>query len=292
MFGYIWFIMTPVQEILSIQYSLASAKAAIGRINKVLELKTESDGNIELKDKKIDITLKNLTFSYTEDKTTLKNISFSIKSGEKVAIIGASGSGKTTISQLIAGFYAKNSGDILYNDISIDNISKKSLREHLFLVLQMPILFNNTLRFNLTMGENISNEKIKEALKIAQLNSMLENLPDGLDTIVGKMGIRLSGGQRQRLSIARMILANPSVVIFDESTSALDVQTETKLFENLENILKDKTVITIAHRLSTVKNASKIFVLEDGELVQSGTHMELEDEIGHYKEFVKHQLLN
>src|SRR5574344_1091293 len=292
MFGYIWFIMTPVQEILSIQYSLASAKAAIGRINKVLELKTESDGNIELKDKKIDITLKNLTFSYTEDKTTLKNISFSIKSGEKVAIIGASGSGKTTISQLIAGFYAKNSGDILYNDISIDNISKKSLREHIFLVLQMPILFNNTLRFNLTMGEDISNEKIKEALKIAQLNSMLENLPDGLDTIVGKMGIRLSGGQRQRLSIARMILANPSVVIFDESTSALDVQTETKLFENLENILKDKTVITIAHRLSTVKNASKIFVLEDGELVQSGTHLELEDKTGHYKDFVKHQLIN
>src|SRR5574344_1240567 len=287
-----WFIMSPVQEILSIQYSLASAKAAIGRINKVLELKTESDGNIELKDKKIDITLKNLTFSYTEDKTTLKNISFSIKSGEKVAIIGASGSGKTTISQLIAGFYAKNSGDILYNDISIDNISKKSLREHIFLVLQMPILFNNTLRFNLTMGEDISNEKIKEALKIAQLNSMLENLPDGLDTIVGKMGIRLSGGQRQRLSIARMILANPSVVIFDESTSALDVQTETKLFENLENILKDKTVITIAHRLSTVKNASKIFVLEDGELVQSGTHLELEDKTGHYKDFVKHQLIN
>jgi ATP-binding cassette subfamily C protein len=153
----------------------------------------------------------------------------------------------------------------------------------------MPILFNNTLRFNLTMGEDISNEKIKEALKIAQLNSMLENLPDGLDTIVGKMGIRLSGGQRQRLSIARMILANPSVVIFDESTSALDVQTETKLFENLENILKDKTVITIAHRLSTVKNASKIFVLEDGELVQSGTHMELYAEIGHYKYSLKNK---
>ena len=123
----------------------------------------------------------------------------------------------------------------------------------------MPILFNNTLRFNLTMGEDISNEKIKRGFKIAQLNSMLENLPDGLDTIVGKMGIRLSGGQRQRLSIARMILANPSVVIFDESTSALDVQTETKLFENLENILKDKTVITIAHRLSTVKKCFKDF---------------------------------
>ena len=292
MFGYIWFIMTPVQEILSIQYSLASAKAAMARINKVLEFETESDGEIELKDKKVDISLKDLSFSYTKDKTTLKNISFDINSGEKVAIIGASGSGKTTISQLIAGFYAKNSGDILYNNISIDKISKKSLREHIFLVLQMPILFNNTLRFNLTMGENISDEKILEALKIAELISMFESLKDGLDTVVGKMGIRLSGGQRQRLSIARMILANPSVVIFDESTSALDVHTETKLFKNLEQFLKDKTVITIAHRLSTVKNASKIFVLEDGELVQSGTHNQLEEQEGHYMDFVKHQLTN
>ena len=292
MFGYIWFIMTPVQEILSIQYSLASAKAAMGRINKVLELETENDGDIELKDRKVDISLRNLSFSYTKDKNTLKNISFDIKSGEKVAIIGASGSGKTTISQLIAGFYAKNDGDILYNNISIDKISKKSLREHIFLVLQMPILFNNTLRFNLTMGEDISDDKILEALKIAELKEMFENLENGLDTIVGKMGIRLSGGQRQRLSIARMVLANPSVVIFDESTSALDVHTETKLFRNLESFLKDKTVITIAHRLSTVKNASKIFVLEDGELVQSGTHNELEEKDGHYLEFVKHQLTN
>ncbi len=292
MFGYIWFIMTPVQEILSIQYSLASAKAAMARINKVLDLEVEKDGTIELDSTNIDITLKNLSFSYTKDKTTLKDISFCINSGDKVAIIGASGSGKTTISQLIAGFYAKNSGDILYNNISIDKISKKSLRKHLFLVLQMPILFNNTLRFNLTMGENIEDTKIFEALKIAELTNMLENLPNGLDSVVGKMGVRLSGGQRQRLSIARMILANPSVVIFDESTSALDVQTETKIFKNLEEFLKNKTVITIAHRLSTVKNASKIFVLEDGELVQSGTHSELEDENGHYREFVKHQLTN
>ena len=294
MFGYIWFIMTPVQDILTIQYSYASANAAINRINKILDLKTENNGSKEL-DKslnRVDISIKNLSFSYNENKQTLKDISFDIKAGEKIAIIGSSGSGKTTIANIISGFYAKNSGDIFFNNISIDELNKQSLRENIFLVLQMPILFNNSLRFNLTMGEDISNEKIKEALKIAQLNSMLENLPDGLDTIVGKMGIRLSGGQRQRLSIARMILANPSVVIFDESTSALDVQTETKLFENLENILKDKTVITIAHRLSTVKNASKIFVLEDGELVQSGTHLELEDKTGHYKDFVKHQLIN
>ncbi|PWE20654.1 ABC transporter ATP-binding protein [Aliarcobacter skirrowii] len=292
MFGYIWFIMSPVQEILSIQYSLASAKAAIGRINSVLELSCEKDGDIKLDSKNgVDISLKNLSFSYNKDKNNLSNISFDIKAGEKIAIIGASGSGKTTISQLIAGFYEKSSGDILYNNISIDDIDKKSLRNSVFLVLQMPILFNNTLRFNLTMGEDIDDKKIFKALKIAQMDDVLKNMPNGLDTIVGKMGVRLSGGQRQRLSIARMILANPSVVIFDESTSALDVQTETNLFKELKEFLKDKTVIIIAHRLSSVKNASKIYVLNDGELVQSGSASKLEQEDGHYLDFVKNQLI-
>ncbi len=292
MFGYIWFIMSPVQEILSIQYSLASAKAAIGRINSVLELSCEKNGDIKLDSKNgVDISLKNLSFSYNKDKNNLSNISFDIKAGEKIAIIGASGSGKTTISQLIAGFYEKSSGDILYNNISIDDIDKKSLRNSVFLVLQMPILFNNTLRFNLTMGENIDDKKIFKALKIAQMDDVLKNMPNGLDTIVGKMGVRLSGGQRQRLSIARMILANPSVVIFDESTSALDVQTETNLFKELKEFLKDKTVIIIAHRLSSVKNASKIYVLNDGELVQSGSASKLEQEDGHYLDFVKNQLI-
>ncbi|MFA6760845.1 MAG: ABC transporter ATP-binding protein [Sulfuricurvum sp.] len=291
MFGYIWFIMAPVQNILSLQYTLASAKAAMARVNKIFDLELEKSGEILLVEKDIEIKLEDLGFSYNKDSTTLEGVSLKIDAGEKVAIIGASGSGKTTISQLIAGFYEKSSGDILYNGISIDEIDKHSLRERIFLVLQMPILFNNTLRFNITMGDNFSDEEIHEALRIAQLSDMLKSMPNGLETMVGKMGVRLSGGQRQRLSIARMVLADPSVVIFDESTSALDVHTETKLFENLESFLKPKTVITIAHRLSTVKNASKIFVLDDGHLVQSGTHSELELKVGHYSEFVKHQLV-
>lgn len=156
----------------------------------------------------------------------------------------------------------------------------------------MPILFNNTLRFNISMdNENINDEDIYEALKIAQLYESIQNMPDGLDTIVGKHGVRLSGGQRQRLSIARMIVSKANVVIFDESTSALDVHTETKLFNSLQPILKDKTIITIAHRLSTVKNADKIFVLENGEIVQRGSHAELEDVEGHYQDFLKNQLI-
>ena len=294
MFGYIWFIMTPVQDILTIQYAYASAKGAMTRINKILELKKEKNGTLKLdsNSKKVDISLQNLSFYYNEDKEVLKNISFDIKSGEKVAIIGASGSGKTTIANIISGFYAKNSGDIFYNNISIENLNKQSLRENIFLVLQMPILFNNTLRFNITMGnENISDEEIFKALKIAQLFQTVENMTNGLETIVGKQGIRLSGGQRQRLSIARMIIANPAVVIFDESTSALDVHTEVKLFSELEEFLKDKTVITIAHRLSTVKNAQMIYVIDDGKVVQRGNHKELEEKEGHYLEFVKKQLI-
>ena len=294
MFGYIWFIMTPVQDILSMQYSYATAKAAIIRINKILDLECENSGKEELKveNKELSIKLEDLSFSYKEEKPLLQNLSFEIKPKEKVALIGASGSGKTTLAQVIAGFYSKNSGDIKYNNLSIEDINRHSLRKEIFLVLQMPILFNNTLRFNITMGdENITDEEIFEALEIAQLKESVLDMENKLDTIVGKHGIRLSGGQRQRLSIARMIIAKPSIVIFDESTSALDVHTETKLFNALIPILENKTVITIAHRLSTVKNSNKIYVLDQGQIVQSGTHEELNEEEGHYLEFVKNQLV-
>lgn len=295
MFGYIWFLMTPVQDILSLQYSYANANSALTRINSILDLELEKSGVTKLVvDKKegITIDINTLYFSYTQDKPLLRDICFTIKPKEKIALIGASGSGKTTLAQVISGFYTKTSGDILYNGISIEDIDKASLRENLFLVLQMPILFNNTLRFNITMGnDTIKDETIYNALKTAQMYDSVKDMPNGLDTIVGRHGIRLSGGQRQRLSIARMIISNPEIVIFDESTSALDVDTESRLFDSLKTFLENKTVITIAHRLSTVKNAQKIFVLNDGKVVQSGTHDELEYKEGHYKEFVKNQLL-
>jgi len=292
MFGYIWFIMTPVQEILGMQYSYSAAKAALERLNKILTLKTEKSSTKELNGDGVDITLSDLNFSYSKEKQTLKNISMQINKGSKIALIGASGSGKTTLAQIISGFYERDSGALKYNNIDIDELDKHSLRSKIFLVLQMPILFNETLRFNITMGDkDITDERIKKALEIAQLSSMLDGMSNGLDTIVGRHGIRLSGGQRQRLSIARMIIADPDVVIFDESTSALDVHTEVKLYATLQPILKDKTVITIAHRLSTVKGADMIYVLDDGKIVQEGSHKELELKEGHYMEFVKNQLI-
>jgi len=292
MFGYIWFIMTPVQDILSMQYSYSSAMGALTRINKILTLKTENSGTKQLEADGINIELKDLSFAYSNKKEILKNIALNIEAGCKIALIGASGSGKTTLAQVISGFYEKQSGTLKYNNIDIEELDKSSLREKIFLVLQMPILFNSSLRFNITMGDDsISDKTIQKAMCIAQLSDMIENMEDGLETIVGRHGVRLSGGQRQRLSIARMIIANPSVVIFDESTSALDVHTEAKLYNALIPILRDKTVITIAHRLSTVKNADMIYVLDDSEIVQRGTHEELEFEEGHYMEFVKNQLL-
>lgn len=293
MFGYIWFIMTPIQDILALQYSYASAKAAMERLNKIFDLQKELNGKALLDSSvKIDIQIKNLNFAYKKDKVILQDINMNIKYGEKIALIGASGSGKTTLALNLAGFYSKTSGDILYNNLSIDTLQKSSIRNNIFLVLQMPILFNNSLRFNITMGDNnITDEQIYEALKIAQMYDVVCDMSGGLDTMVGRHGIRLSGGQRQRLSIARMIIADPKVVIFDESTSALDVHIEAKIFETLLPILQNKTVITIAHRLSTVKNANSVYVLDEGKIVQSGTHEELESEVGHYNEFVKRQLV-
>ena len=293
MFGYIWFIMTPVQDILSMQYSYSSAMAALDRINKILTLKSEISGTRTLEDADVDVSLKNLNFSYkTGDKQILKDISLDIKAGSKIALIGASGSGKTTLAQVISGFYEKQSGELTYNGVRTEELDKRSLRNKIFLVLQMPILFNASLRFNITMGdESVSEEYIHIALETAQLKDMLDGMKDGLDTIVGHHGVRLSGGQRQRLSIARMMLSYPSVIIFDESTSALDVHTEAKLFNAITPLFENKTVITIAHRLSTVKNADMIYVLDDGKIVQSGTHKELEEQEGHYNEFVKRQLI-
>ncbi len=291
MFGYIWFIMTPIQDILSLQYAFASADAALKRVNKLLTLEMEPKGEKSLvkTEQGVDIRLEQLCFSYTEKEQVLRSITMKIPAGENVAIIGSSGSGKTTLAQVIAGFYHKQSGKLFYNDQEIDSLSRQSLRSSVYLVLQMPILFNETLLFNLTMGAQYSQEKIFEALKMAQMDTFVSTAPLGLNTLVGRLGVRLSGGQRQRLSIARMILADPDVIIFDESTSALDVHTELKLFEDLQSFLASKTVITIAHRLSTVVNSDRIYVLEDGIIVEEGTPLELESSFGHYHNFLSSQ---
>ncbi len=289
-FGYLWFMMTPVQELLSLQYSFANAKNALSRLNELLLLPIEPTSpphpHLALATPALSIQTENLVFGYDEKEPVLKGISLSIQAGAKIAIIGASGSGKSTLSQLLVGFYTPTSGTIFYNGVNVVELGFAHIREEVFVVLQQPLLFNETLRFNLTMGENIDDETIWNALRMGQLATFVQTLPQGLDTPVGKMGIRLSGGQRQRLSIARMVLTNPKVVIFDESTSALDVHTERALFEGLEDFLRPKTVIIIAHRLSTVTQAHYIYVLENGKILQEGRREDLEHQEGHFHHFV------
>ncbi len=292
-FGYLWFMMTPVQELLSLQYAYANAKNALVRLNELLELPVEPKSDVvqmlPSQLHALSIRTHDLVFGYGDNEPVLRGLNLAIQAGSTVAIIGASGSGKSTLSQLLVGFYPPTSGDIYYNEMNAASIGYAAIRDTVFVVLQQPLMFNDTLRFNLTMGDECADEVIFEALKVAQLFDFVNTLPNGLDTQVGKFGIRLSGGQRQRLSIARMILANPKVVIFDESTSALDVHTESALFEALRQFLAQKTVIIIAHRLSTVSRADYIYVLENGTIAQEGTYDELEVLEGAFGAFVHAQ---
>jgi len=292
LFGYLWFMMTPVQDLLSLQYAYSNAKSALERLNKLFELEQEPichNKKNPFTSNSASIKVQNLSFAYSSGPLILKNINLTIEAGSKVALIGPSGSGKTTLAKVLSGFYPPKEGKLFFNEVALSEIGLQTLRSKLFVVLQQPVLFNDTLRFNLTMGDEFREEEILQALKIAQLSSFVKEIPDGLETLVGKGGVRLSGGQKQRLSIARMILSNPSIVIFDESTSALDVHTESDLFAALDEFLQERTIITIAHRLSTVQNSDYIYVMEDGQIVQEGEPERLTQEEGHYQQFVKAQ---
>ncbi|QFT09669.1 Putative multidrug export ATP-binding/permease protein [Vibrio sp. THAF190c] len=286
-FGYLWFMLGPVQELLGIQFSWYSAKAALKRINDLLTLEEEhrpiSKVNPFSENKEVSVDIENVTFSYTLENTVLNQLSLSIPAGKKVALVGASGGGKSTLIQLLIGVYRAESGHIKYNGETTDDISFDVIRNQIAVVLQQPILFNDTLRHNLTLGADYDEMSLWRALDIAQMQDVISQLSDGLDTQIGKNGVRLSGGQRQRLAIARMVLSNPKFVILDEATSALDTATEAALHKALSEFLKDRTTLIVAHRLSAVKQADLIYLLEDGQVTQTGTHGELVEQQGLYQ---------
>ncbi|ALR15475.1 MULTISPECIES: ABC transporter ATP-binding protein [Vibrio] len=286
-FGYLWFMLSPVQELLGIQFSWYSAKAALKRINDLLLLEEEhrppSKVNPFTDDREVDVKVENVNFSYNSEHNVLDNLSLHIPAGKKVALVGASGGGKSTLIQLLIGVYQQNSGHVRYNDELTQDIGFDVIRDKIAVVLQQPILFNDTLRHNLTLGGNFDEMSLWRALDVAQLQDVISQLNHGLDTQIGRNGIRLSGGQRQRLAIARMVLSNPQFVILDEATSALDTATEAALHKALTEFLRGRTTLIVAHRLSAVKQADLIYVLEDGKVTQTGTHGELVEQEGLYQ---------
>ncbi|EQM13218.1 ABC transporter family protein [Vibrio parahaemolyticus 3259] len=286
-FGYLWFMLSPVQELLGIQFSWYSAKAALKRINDLLELEEEdrpvSKVNPFNETREVDVKIEHVDFSYNNENKVLDDLSLHIPAGKKVALVGASGGGKSTLIQLLIGVYRQNAGSIRFNDELTEDIGFEAIRDKIAVVLQQPILFNDTLRHNLTLGGHFDEMSLWRALEVAQLQDVISQLNHGLDTQIGRNGIRLSGGQRQRLAIARMVLSNPQFVILDEATSALDTATEAALHKALTEFLRGRTTLIVAHRLSAVKQADLIYVLEDGKVTQTGAHGELVEQEGLYQ---------
>ncbi len=286
-FGYLWFMMGPVQEILNIQYAWYGAKAALERINCLPELHQEPeyrhDKNPFEGSHTVGITIENVHFAYgNSESDVLNGIDLKIEAGEQVALVGASGGGKSTLVQVLIGLYAAREGMIYYDGVPVTDIGLDVIRGNVSTVLQNPALFNDSIRTNLTLGRELDDRSLWHALEIAQLKDTVEKMDHRLDTIVGRQGIRLSGGQRQRLAIARMVLSEPKVVILDEATSALDAETEYHLHTAMSDFLKDRTTLIVAHRLSAIKQASHVYVFEAGVISEQGSHRELLSQDGLY----------
>jgi len=291
-FGYLWFMMTPVQELVNMQYAWFAANAALGRINALLGLHGEPQ-HPALRDPfagqpTVGIALDHVSFAYADGETVLDDVSLTVAAGEKVALVGASGGGKSTLVQALLGLYPVRAGRILYGGTAVTEIGWETVREHVGVVLQHPVLFNDSVRANLTLGREADDATLWQALEIAQLKDAIAALPQALDTVVGRQGVRLSGGQRQRLAIARMIVAKPRIVILDEATSALDTDTERRLHQALSGFLSGRTTLIIAHRLSAVRQADRILVFENGRVVEEGGHDELIGRGGLYHKLYHH----
>jgi ATP-binding cassette, subfamily B, heavy metal transporter len=258
----------------------------------LLEVSTLSkDSREEIpKNNNADIRFDKVSFDYDIRRTIIKDISFTVPNGKKVAIVGPTGAGKSTISRLLFKFYDPTEGEIYINNININRVSQESLRQMIGVVPQDTVLFNDTIYYNIVYGKIKSNkEEVINAAKNADIHDFISALPDGYETIVGERGLKLSGGEKQRVAIARTILKNPKIFFFDEATSALDSSTEKEIQKNLENVSKDKTTLIIAHRLSTAANADNIIVLDKGVITEQGTHESLLLEKGKYFEMWEKQ---
>ena len=285
----------PVRALAGLNIGLNEGFTAATRIYKILDTQNYIKDKIDAKELNLsngDIEFKNVTMEYKKGIPIIKNINLKFGGNSRSALVGLSGGGKSTILNLIPRFFNIQKGEITIDNQNISDVKVSSLRRHIALVSQDIILFDDTIKNNLLYGNILATEEqIIEASKKANCHEFILNFKDGYDTRVGENGVKLSGGQKQRVSIARAILKNSSIILLDEATSALDTDSEKKVQEALNNLTTNKTTITIAHRLSTVKNSDVIYVIDNGEVIESGSHNELLEKRGAYKNLCDQQSL-
>ena len=286
-FLYVNIFMKPVFRLLMFTEMYQRGMAGYHRFNEMMQHKVEIDdapGAIAAGEIKGRITFENVTFGYLEDKPVLKHFDLDIAPGEKVAFVGATGAGKTTLASLLLRFYEPTQGRVLLDGVDIKEYKQSYLRNHVGLVQQDVFLFSDSVNFNIAYGKiKASEQEIEQAAKLAAADDFISALPEGYETKVGERGVKLSGGQKQRIAIARAFLKNPPVMVFDEATSALDTKTEKQIQKSLDKLAESRTTLIIAHRLSTIINADRIVVLHNGEIAEIGTHKELMALGGIYK---------
>jgi subfamily B ATP-binding cassette protein MsbA len=292
-FGAMMLMLQPLRRITNINAVLQRGIAAGDSLFKIIDEPDEKDaGSVVADDIRGSVEFRNVSFSYNDDsKPVLDNVSFSVEPGKSVAIVGHSGSGKTTLVGLLPRFYDAGKGEILLDGRPVQDYTLASLRENISLVSQDIVLFNDTIENNLAYGQlrQRGRSDILEAAEAAHVIDFVRDLPDGFDTIVGDRGLLLSGGQRQRIAIGRALLKNSPVLILDEATSSLDTQSERRIQVALDRLMENRTTLVIAHRLSTVENADEIIVLDEGRIVESGTHRELLEADGLYSALYRMQ---
>ena len=289
--------LQPIRSLSNVFAEVQVGAASAERVFHILDTKpTIIDRNNAIKNVEFNdqVLFDNVSFQYEDGESkVLEDVNFSIKKGSVVALVGASGSGKSTIADLIPRFFEPSKGKIKLDNVDIRDVGIKSLRKLMGIVTQETILFNDTISGNIAYGQNeIALTKIAEAAKVANAKEFINDLPHGFDTVIGEKGVRLSGGQRQRLAIARALLKDPPILILDEATSSLDTESEKNVQEAIDNLMKDRTVLVIAHRLSTIINADQIIVLDSGKIVESGSHTELLEKDGIYKNLYNIQFNN
>lgn len=283
----------PISNLARVIEDLQQAIAGADRVFEVLDTEpdiTDSPGAVDITDSRGDITFKNVSFNYVDGIPVLQDISFRAESGKMIALVGPTGVGKTTVISLIARFYDPVSGSILLDGKDLREITLSSLRNQISIVLQDIFLFNGSVAENIAYGsKEATMDQIVRAAKTARAHEFISELPEGYDTVIGERGVKLSGGQKQRLSIARAVLRNTPILIFDEATAAVDVETEAEIQQAIQELAESRTIIVVAHRLSTVKRADTILVIENGKIAESGNHSELLAYNGVYKQLCEIQ---